>query len=185
MSLLTRFRKPGGLEKLVQLIESSDQKVRENILKNIRAEDPNFTEEVEKKLFFWEDILNLEPMTLTEVVMACKIPHLSAALMYLEDAQRQYIEQCMEIPMRAKIKDEQEILGQPNNALVATARKKIVDVARQLAREGKIQLKGSGQAVVVPDIKDGKMPECVRLNSKEEEHEYAECKKKWDEIFSA
>ena len=50
MSLLQRYRKPGGLKELVKLIETSSDKARANILQAVENEDPDFAEQVLQSL---------------------------------------------------------------------------------------------------------------------------------------
>jgi flagellar motor switch protein FliG len=68
MSMLARFKKQGGLDALLVLLETCGAKKREALMKNIEAEDKAFATMVKTKLLSVERILSWEPLILAEIV---------------------------------------------------------------------------------------------------------------------
>jgi flagellar motor switch protein FliG len=159
MGLLQRFKKPGGMEKLVELIESSESKVRENILAQIREEDAEFTAQVEAQLFFWPDIFKLDDMTLTDILTAVPLKTLATAMFFLEDHQKQQLLDRLDHQTQAKIREEQEAQGtNVQKGIVATSRQKVIETARELEGQGRIQLRKKGPGGVVMSVTASSAP---------------------------
>jgi len=71
MSMLARFRKPGGFLQLLALIETCDEQKRRNLLDLIGAEDPGWAHLVKIKALSFERIMSWPVETLMEIT-----PHL-------------------------------------------------------------------------------------------------------------
>src|SRR5471030_747446 len=66
MSMLVRYRKPGGIQQLVALLESCITKKRESLLTTICAEDNQFGIMVRSKLLTPEKIFKWDPLIVCE-----------------------------------------------------------------------------------------------------------------------
>jgi flagellar motor switch protein FliG len=64
MSMLARFRKPGGVQQLVALLESCLSKKKEALLTTIMAEDAQFGTMVKNKILTPEKIFSWDPLTI-------------------------------------------------------------------------------------------------------------------------
>jgi flagellar motor switch protein FliG len=142
MGLLARFRRPGGLEKLVALIEGADAKTKENLIKSIREEDPEYAKVVEERIFNWSDLFMLDDMTLSDILNTVHPKTLALALCFVDDGQKQYLLGRLNHIAAMRIHEEIDILGdKAEKGMVATARRKVIETARQLEQSGKFVLK--------------------------------------------
>ena len=67
MSMLSRFRKPGGFLQLLSLMESCDQQKKQNLLQLVGAEDPGWAHLVKSKSLSFERILSWPVDVLMEI----------------------------------------------------------------------------------------------------------------------
>lgn len=72
MSMLNRFRKPGGFIQLLSLVETCDQQKKNNLLQLVGSEDPGWAYLVKLKSITFERILSWPVNILMEIT-----PHLS------------------------------------------------------------------------------------------------------------
>lgn len=72
MSMLNRFRKPGGFNQLLALVETCDQQKRKSLLDLVGSEDPGWAYLVKVKSISFERILSWPVNVLMEIT-----PHLS------------------------------------------------------------------------------------------------------------
>ena len=70
-SMLSRFRKPGGFQQLLTLMESCDQQKKQNLLQLVGTEDPGWAHLVKAKSLSFERILSWPVNVLMEIT-----PHL-------------------------------------------------------------------------------------------------------------
>lgn len=68
MSMLTRFRKPGGFSQLLALIETCDPVKQKNLLHLVGSEDPGWAHLVRSKCLTFERVLSWPPEVLLEIV---------------------------------------------------------------------------------------------------------------------
>src|SRR5688572_11750567 len=80
MSMLARYRKPGGVQQLVALLESCVAKKKENLLNMICAEDKEFGEMIKKKLLSVEKIFRWDPLVVSEATTRLSERTLAIAL---------------------------------------------------------------------------------------------------------
>ena len=71
MSMLNRFRKPGGFQQLLTLMESCDQQKKQNLLQLVGVEDPGWAFLVKTKSLSFERIMSWPVIVLMEIT-----PHL-------------------------------------------------------------------------------------------------------------
>src|ERR1700728_2960594 len=80
MSMLARFRKPGGVQQLVTLLESCLSKKKETLLNTIMTEDPQFGAMVKSKILTMEKVFSWDPLTVCEATTKLGERTLAAAL---------------------------------------------------------------------------------------------------------
>ena len=67
MSMLARYKKPGGFEQLLQLIETCNPKKQESFLKLIEQENANIASLIKEKMLSVDKILNWNQQVVVEI----------------------------------------------------------------------------------------------------------------------
>lgn len=125
MSITARHKKPGGFRKLVHSLETTHDSKREKILTLMRKEDPDFTGEVEKCLFKFDEFLNINDAILAEITGSLKEMRTLGLALYrykqelfdkfnrcLSNPQKYELKECMEGFEHEKISKAQQISAQ-------------------------------------------------------------------------
>jgi flagellar motor switch protein FliG len=139
MSMLARFRKPGGVQQLVALLESCLTKKREALLNTIQTEDPEFASMVKTKILTAERVFKWDPLVVSEATTKMSERTLAIALKGLPS-------ECIPIAMhtmrelkKREVMNLIEVL-KPTPVEVESAHIKLVETVRNLEKEGSIKL---------------------------------------------
>lgn len=154
MSMLARFRKPGGVQQLVTLLESCLSKKREALLNTIMSEDKEFATMVKAKILTAERIFKWDPLIVSEATTKLSERTLAIALKGLPP-------QCINISMhtmrdlkKREVMNLLEVL-KPSQVEIESAQIKLVETVRGLERDGSLKFDKneepipSGMAVTV------------------------------------
>jgi len=138
MSMLARFRKPGGVQQLVTLLECCLSKKRETLLNTIMAEDKEFASMVKAKILTAERIFKWDPLIVCEATTKLSQRTLAMALKGLPP-------ECIAISMhtmrdlkKREVMNLLEIL-KPTEIEIESAQIKLVEAVRTLEKEGNIK----------------------------------------------
>jgi len=152
--MLARFRKPGGVQQLVTLLESCLSKKREALLNTIMSEDKEFATMVKAKILTAERIFKWDPLIVSEATTKLSERTLAIALKGLPP-------QCINISMhtmrdlkKREVMNLLEVL-KPSQVEIESAQIKLVETVRGLERDGSLKFDKneepipSGMAVTV------------------------------------
>src|SRR5687768_10826919 len=81
MSMLSRYRKQGGFQQLLQLIETCTSQKREQLLKLIEAEDPAWAKLINTKMVTLEKVFSWDASHVAEVTSQL-VPRTLAVLLH-------------------------------------------------------------------------------------------------------
>jgi flagellar motor switch protein FliG len=139
MSMLARFRKPGGVQQLVTLLESCLTKKREALITTIESEDPEFATMVKAKILTAPRVFKWDPLVVSEATTRLSERTLAIVLKGLPD-------ECVGIAMHTmrdlKKREVMNILEtiKPTPVEIESAHIKLVEMVRNLEKEGSIKL---------------------------------------------
>ena len=139
--MLARYKKAGGITGLCKLIESSAEPKKSQLLKMIRAEDPQFAGQVEGRLLTWNKLKSLPESYMAEVVGNTPPKHLALALTGEDESFRTLCEKCLGSNF-GPYKEEKEALiaNMPTPGSIESGRTKMLSEARKLEASGAIKL---------------------------------------------
>ena len=139
MSMLARFRKPGGVQQLVALLESCLTKKREALLTTIESEDKDFATMVKAKILTAERVFKWDPLVVSEATTKLSERTLAIVLKGLPN-------ECVPIAMHT-MRDlkKREVMNmletiKPTPVEIESAHIKLVETVRNLEKEGAIKL---------------------------------------------
>lgn len=158
MPMLDRYKKKGGFNQLLQLIETSGKTKQEQFLALIAQESPVWEETLRKKWITLDKVLSWSPVYLAEIFSRIQILTLASAFHgYPEDKLAIILEAVSATDQRKFQMTLQEI--NPNPAEKATSQMKILSETRGLIAKGIIKLDKLDPELVIPENIEEKLSE--------------------------
>ena len=140
----------GGIDTVVQIINSVDRGSEKHILDALTLQDPDLAESVKKKMFVFEDIAKLSNQAMQMVLKQVDQNDLSIALKGANDEVKSFIMSNISKRLQEMIADDLQVMGPVRRHDVEEAQQKIVNVIRSLEENGEIIIStGDGSDVFV------------------------------------
>lgn len=152
MSMLSRYRKPGGFQQLLLLLETCAAPKRDQLLKLIEAEDQAWAKLISTKMITIEKIFSWDALHVSEVTTQI-VPRTLAILLY--GLPQEYFDKST-ITMSPLKKREVESIYQeqsPSPGEVEAARIKLLSKVRELENTGSLNLAQIDPDVSIRDVK--------------------------------
>jgi flagellar motor switch protein FliG len=143
------FAQAGGLQTLVDILNSSDRGTERLILEGLEQEDGELADEVRNRMFVFEDIQGLDDRSIQLVLRAVDAKELSVALKGVDQKVRNKVMKNMSERAAANLAEEIQLLGPIKLKTVEEAQNGIVRIIRTLEESGQIDMaRGSDELVV-------------------------------------
>lgn len=139
MSMLARYKKPGGTQQLVALLESCLSKKRELLLNTIMAEDKDFGNMIKSKLLTVEKIFRWDPLIVCEATTQLSERTLAVALKGLPPEAFAIATHTMRDLKKREVVNLLEVI-KPTAVEIESAHIKLVEKVRELEKHGSIKL---------------------------------------------
>ncbi len=139
----------GGLNTVVNILNSVDRTTQKNILKHMQTSNASFADEVQNNLFVFEDIVHLEDMVIQRIIRDIDQATLALSLKGASDALMNIITRNISARAAERLKEELEYLGPVRLADVEKAQFTIVETIRRLEDSGEIVLSHGGEDDVI------------------------------------
>jgi flagellar motor switch protein FliG len=134
----------GGLEPLVDIINRSDRTTQRLILEALEARSPEIAEEIRRRMFMFEDIVNLDDRSVQLVLRQVEPADLATALKGVTDTVRDKVTGNLSERGRDNLLEEIDLLGPVKVKMVEESQQKIVAVIRSLEDSGQIEIQRGG-----------------------------------------
>jgi flagellar motor switch protein FliG len=134
----------GGLEPLVDIINRSDRTTERLILEALEARSPEIAEEIRRRMFMFEDIVNLDDRSVQLVLRQVEPSDLATALKGVGEEVRDKVTKNLSERGRENLLEEIDLLGPVKVKMVEEAQQKIVSVIRSLEDSGQIEIQRGG-----------------------------------------
>lgn len=140
----------GGIDTIVEIINSLDRSSEKNILESLDVNDSELADEIRKRLFVFEDIAKLNNTTVQRVLREINNADLAVALKMAGEDVSRVIFSNISKRLQDMIKDDMEVMGPVRVRDVEEAQQRIVNVIRKLEDEGEIIVaRGEGDDLIV------------------------------------
>ncbi len=136
----------GGLGPLVDIINRADRTTERLILEALEQRSPEIAEEIRRRMFMFEDIVNLDDRSVQLVLRQVEPADLATALKGVADAVRDKVTGNLSERGRENLLEEIDLLGPVKVKMVEEAQQKIVSVIRSLEDSGQIEIQRGGEA---------------------------------------
>jgi flagellar motor switch protein FliG len=142
------FAQAGGLQTLVDILNSSDRATERLILDGLTSSDAELADEVRNRMFVFEDITTLDDRAIQLVLRSVDAKELSVALKGVDAKVRDKILKNMSERAAANLVEEIQLLGPVKLKTVEEAQNSIVRVIRTLEEAGQIDMSRGGEELV-------------------------------------
>ena len=136
----------GGLEPLVDIINRADRTTERLILEALEARNPEIAEEIRRRMFMFEDIVNLDDRSIQLVLRQVEPSDLATALKGVAEEVRDKVTRNLSERGRENLMEEIDLMGPVKVKMVEEAQTKIVAVIRSLEDSGQIEIQRGGEA---------------------------------------
>lgn len=130
----------GGVQALVEIINRSDRAAERSIMEWLQSQDPELAERVRSQMFVFEDITNLDDISIQTVLREIQMSDLAVAMKGVRDEVREKIERNLSERAAGNLAEEIDLLGPVRLKTVEEAQGKVVQVVRLLEETGVLTL---------------------------------------------
>lgn len=149
-SLTEDYTQTGGIESVVEVLNSVDRSTERTILDALEIQEPELADEIKKRMFVFEDIVILDNRAIQRVIREVDNEDLLLALKVASDEVKDVIFTNMSQRMSETVQEEMEYLGPVRLRDVEEAQTRIVSVIRRLEDVGEIIIaRGGGDDIIV------------------------------------
>ncbi|MDR1539910.1 MAG: flagellar motor switch protein FliG [Clostridiales bacterium] len=149
-SMLTEdYTTVGGVDSVVEILNQVDRSTEKHIMESLEEEDLTLSENIKKKMFLFEDILNLDNRSVQSLLRQdIDNRELALALKGSSSELRELIFANLSKRLAAMIKEDMDYMGPVGRLDVEEAQQKIVNVVRRLQESGEIIVARGGGDVI-------------------------------------
>lgn len=140
----------GGIEALVEVLNRVDRATEKNILQSLEEEEPELAEEIKRRLFTFEDIVQLDDRAVMRVLREIDLTKdLPLALKVASEEVKHKIFSNMSKRAVETLQEEMEYLGPVRLRDVEEAQQRIVNTIRKLEEVGEIVIARGGEDEII------------------------------------
>lgn len=144
------YTNAGGIDSIVQILNGVDRGTERTILDSLEIQDPELAEEIKKRMFVFEDIVNIDNRSIQRIIRDIESTDLQLALKVASEEVREAIFRNMSKRMSETFKEEMEFMGPVRLRDVEEAQTRIVATIRRLEESGEIIIsRGGGDDIIV------------------------------------
>lgn len=140
----------GGVDAIVKILNGVDRQTEKSILESLEVSDPELAEDIKKRMFIFEDIVQLDDRSIQRMIRDVEQSDLQLALRTASDEVKEAIFRNMSKRMAETMQQDMEFAGPVRLRDVEEAQQRIVAQIRRLDEMGEIVLsRGGGDDVIV------------------------------------
>ncbi len=143
------FTMAGGIDAVVEIINSTDRTTERNIMEYLEENDPELAEEIKKRLFVFEDISRLDDRSLQRVLREVDMKELGLALKGATEELRAKFFKNMSKRAAEMLQEDMDYMGPVRVKDVEESQQKVVNVVRGLEEAGEIVIASGGEDELV------------------------------------
>ncbi len=136
-----------GIDIAAEIVNNLPKEIAQELLDEIRKENPSLADSIEERMFKFEDIIKLDNRAIIEILKAVDKNDL---IMSLKGAPEEILNKFLSNMSKRAAQmflEDLEALGPVKKSDVEKARKKVIAIIKKLAEEGRIELGGSEELI--------------------------------------
>ena len=143
------YTKAGGIDAIVEILNSVDRGTEKYIIENLEESDAELADEIKKKMFVFEDVINLDSTAIQRIIREVENTQLTVALKGATPEVSDLIFSNMSKRMAEMIKEDIDFMGPVRLRDVEEAQQAIVNIIRRLEDAGEIVIsRGGGDELI-------------------------------------
>ena len=146
---LAESKEIGGVSAAVELINRMDRTSATQLIEGIYEADSNLAENIQQMMFVFDDLVNLDKHAVQQILKEVSNDELIMALKTASEEIKDMIFGNLSERAREMIKEDMDVMGPVRLRDVEAAQRQMVQVARKLEEEGKIQIQSAGEEDVM------------------------------------
>lgn len=144
------YTSTGGVEAIVRVLSKVDRGTEKAILSSLENDSPDLVAEIKKRMFIFEDIVNLDTRSIQRVIREVNDEDLTYALKVGSEDVKEVIYRNMSARRADLIREEISLMGPVKLKDVEEAQTSIVSLIRSLEEKGEIIVsRGEGNELIV------------------------------------
>jgi len=143
------YARAGGIESIVDVLNSVDRGTEKNILDEMEQEDPELAEEIKQRMFVFEDLTLLDDQAIQLTLRQVETDDLALALKTASDQVEEKILSNMSQRAAEMLQEDMEYMGPVRIREVEEAQQRIVNVVRELEESGEIVIARGGEEEII------------------------------------
>jgi len=148
-SLTEDYTQTGGIESVVEVLNSVDRSTERTILDTLEIQDPELADEIRKRMFVFEDIVILDNRAIQRVIREVDNDDLRLSLKVASEEVKDVVFKNMSQRMAETFKEEMEFMGPVRLRDVEEAQMRIVSSIRRLEEIGEIIIARGGSDDII------------------------------------
>ena len=156
MSMLGRFKKPGGFQQLLTLIESFGPQKREKFMEMIQAEDAAWGRAIASKLMNIDRILGWPEQTLSDIFKSLPVRQMACVMKSVSAEHAAKISKFMSHADLRKLEGEMTTMEvKPEEAFATFVR--VIELTRSMIKSGHIRIDRVDPEMFIPENFEDKL----------------------------
>ena len=144
------FASAGGVQSVVDILNRVDRTTEKTIMESLEIQDPEMAEEIKKRMFVFEDIVQLDDRAIQQIMREVDSKDLALALKGSNEEVGAKVGKNMSKRAADMLKEDMEFMGPVRLRDVEDAQQRIVNIIRKLEEAGEIIVaRGEGDEIIV------------------------------------
>ncbi|PKM47626.1 MAG: flagellar motor switch protein FliG [Firmicutes bacterium HGW-Firmicutes-8] len=144
------FASAGGVQSVVDILNRVDRTTEKTIMESLEIQDPEMAEEIKKRMFVFEDIVQLDDRAIQQIMREVDSKDLALALKGSNEEVGAKVGKNMSKRAADMLKEDMEFMGPVRLRDVEDAQQRIVNIIRKLEEAGEIIVaRGGGDEIIV------------------------------------
>ena len=143
------FTQAGGVDTVVDILNSADRGTEKLILEDLEKEDAELADEIRQRMFIFEDIISLDDASIQRVVREVDSKDLAKALKGSSEEVKERVYRNISKRAAEMLKEDLDFMGPVRLREVEEAQQRIVGIIRRLDEAGEIIISRGGEDAII------------------------------------
>lgn len=139
----------GGIDSVVEILNSIDRGTEKFIMEELEETDTELSEEIKKRMFVFEDIINLDTKSIQRFIREIDNSQWAISLKGASEEVKEAIFSNMSKRLVEMIREDMEFMGPVRLKDIEEAQQKVVNTIRKLEEAGEIVTPRGGDEMIV------------------------------------
>jgi flagellar motor switch protein FliG len=143
------YRTAGGVDYIVRVLNTVDSRTERGILESIEHNDPDLASEIRRRMFVFDDLVNLDDKSMQRLLREVDDKDLGLALRGAGDPLKEKIFKNKSSRAAQMLKEDMEVMGPVRLRVVEEAQQTILGIVRRLQESEEITLSRGKEDVFI------------------------------------